>query len=389
MEIRKTLLKIVPWNRAGAASPDEDPAPRAPERRNRLAEALVAAVRENARLDARARRRRFILRSALLLSAIALVVVIGSGTDNKFPIVRSVYAAQAIPNISSGVVGHVAFIPLEGAIDGDLFGPPVFPNTVRYVAEALALAQEASSASGKALAAVIFYVNSPGGGAGASAQAYRIVREFRNAHPDVPIIMYVSRGAYSGGYYIALGGNRIVADEEAGVGSIGVIMRWKNFSGIARMLGIYEDRIVSGPRKAKGSELEALDPADRAEFQRSIDQTFSRFLGAVEESRKIPMPDLIHEISKNDGISSGATFSANDALAKKLIDGIVPVERLIPSVVEELAATGRFTQLEIIRYDRELSALERVKQGAKSTLAGALGSIMDPEGTERPILYLK
>lgn len=296
---------------------------------------------------------------------------LGSGVSPpKIPIDPSLY--KRVPLVAGGGASkaHVAIIPVTGTIDGDVLGPPEFSNTTRYIAEALLLAKKE-----KNLVAVIFYVNSTGGDAAASAQGYRLIKQFREQEKNVNVIAYVSRGAYSGGYYLALGAGKIIVDPAATVGNIGVVMHLFNTYEVGHAFGVKEITIKSGPNKDAGSQWKEDNEGDRAMMQRSVDRSFHSFLEAVSESRKIPISTLEGEAKKQSGITSGAWFTADDARRRGLADEVMSIDELLVSIAKGLGETKQYSAVEFVRYDKRLSLVkEWQKDGAKA--AQAIGAAL-------------
>ncbi len=268
-----------------------------------------------------------------------------------------------LPLSGTSGVGHVAIIPIIGSIDGDLLAPPGFENTTLYLKDALELVE-----GKKDVAGVILYITSSGGSAVASAQSYRVIKEFK-AKTKIPVYSYVPDHAYSGGYYIALGGDKIIMDPEASVGNIGVIMRLFNTSKLGNLLGVGEEEISTGPRKNSGSQWKPMSPGDRAMFQREVDQAFNRFAGVVSESRKIPLDVLMRESKEDMGRTSGAWFNSEDAVALSLVDKAQTIHELYADIAKEADAKKHgWKRIEFVRYDKKMKLLERWKEGSKQTL---------------------
>ena len=279
---------------------------------------------------------------------------------------------QTLPLEGKKDTAHVAFIPIEGTIDGDELGRPGFDNTTLYIQTALTVAQAQDN-----LSAVIFYINSNGGGAVASAQGHRLIKEFREL-TKVPVYAYVSSHAYSGGYYLALGADKIIADPVATVGSVGVIIKYFNTASIGEVFGIGEIEIVTGAQKACLSQWKKLTPSCKAMFQRSVDVTFESFLKAMSESRNIPFDTLLAE-SKSETASrtNGAIFGAKDAVSRNMIDDMMTKNELYKLVSREIAKKNpNFKKVEFVQYDKKLGLLEEWKgKGAKT--AESLMSLID------------
>ena len=121
--------------------------------------------------------------------------------------------------------------------------------------------------------------------------------------------------AASGGYYVALGADTIVAHPTTVTGSIGVIMVTVNAEGLMQKLGIAAGAVKSGALKDMGSPFRGLTGEERQIFQSVIDGLQDQFLARLVESRKLPM-ETAKRLADGRGhrnrrsISSSSTGSA-------------------------------------------------------------------------------
>ena len=162
--------------------------------------------------------------------------------------------------------------------------------------------------------ALVLRINSPGGTVTASDIIFRELEEFRKA-TGVPIIASMMDVAASGGYYIALAADTIVAHPTTVTGSIGVIMISVNAEGLMQKVGLAANTIKSAEHKDMGSPFRALTPEERAIFQSVIDGLQRQFLAKVVERRK-----LSHDVART--LADGRVYTADQALAHGLVDRI-------------------------------------------------------------------
>ncbi len=161
---------------------------------------------------------------------------------------------------------------------------------------------------------LIVRINSPGGTVTASDIMFRELQIFKAAK-KVPVVAVMMDVAASGGYYVALGADTIVAHPTTVTGSIGVIMLTVGAEGLMQKLGITADAIKSGARKDMGSPFRAMTGEERQIFQSVIDGLQGQFLARVVESRKLPMDTARR-------LADGRVYTAQQALDLKLIDRI-------------------------------------------------------------------
>ena len=162
--------------------------------------------------------------------------------------------------------------------------------------------------------ALVVRINSPGGTVTASDIIFRELQDFRKA-TGVPIVASMMDVAASGGYYIALAADTIVAHPTTVTGSIGVIMISLNAEGLMQKVGLAANTIKSGERKDMGSPFRPVTAEERAIFQSVIDDLQRQFVAKVVERRKIPAWTAAT-------LADGRIYTADQALAHRLVDRI-------------------------------------------------------------------
>jgi protease IV len=202
------------------------------------------------------------------------------------------------------------FLSEEGQTQTLVIGapPPRVPLLVRFREE---LKKAADDSDVKAL---IVRINSPGGTVTASDIMFKELQLFKRT-AKVPVVAVMMDVAASGGYYVALAADTIIAHPTTVTGSIGVIMLTVNAEGLMQKLGISAAAIKSGERKDMGSPFRALTGEERQIFQSVIDGLQGQFLAKVVESRKIPT-----DTAKQ--LADGRVYTAQQALDAKLVDRI-------------------------------------------------------------------
>jgi protease IV len=162
--------------------------------------------------------------------------------------------------------------------------------------------------------ALVLRINTPGGTVTASDIVYREITLFRE-QTKVPIVAVLMDVAASGGYYIALAADRIVAHPTTVTGSIGTIMVTANVEGLLGKIGVATNTIKSAEHKDMGSPFRTLTPEERAIFQSVIDELQRQFVAKVVERRRLP-----EDVAR--GLADGRIFTAPQALERRLIDAI-------------------------------------------------------------------
>ena len=153
----------------------------------------------------------------------------------------------------------------------------------------------------KRIKAIILRINSPGGGVGPSQEIYREVRKTIKAKK---VIASMGSLAASGGYYIASGANKIVANPGTITGSIGVIMEFIRLEELLKRIGVSMEIIKSGEFKDIGSPHREMSERDRVLLKALITDVQRQFVESVALGRNLSV-DKVKEIA--DGrIISGA-----------------------------------------------------------------------------------
>ena len=159
--------------------------------------------------------------------------------------------------------------------------------------------------------AIVLRVDSPGGGVAASQEVYEEVRRVREW--GKPIVCSMGSVAASGGYYIAVGCNKIVANPGTTTGSIGVIAEIPRVDRLLKRLGIEIAVIKSGRYKDIGSPYREMKPDERRLLKEWIDDAYDQFLHTVSKERGIPADSL-------RPVADGRVFTGRQAMKLGLVD---------------------------------------------------------------------
>lgn len=206
---------------------------------------------------------------------------------------------------------YVACITIKGTItledDARWFATPDSP------AAALQTIEEAIK--DPAVKAIFLKIDSPGGGITASDIIYEALQRFKKSSPERRIVALLGDTAASGGYYIALPADLIIAHPTTITGSIGVIMQSYNFQQLAKMIGIDPVVIKSGDNKDLLSPFREMTPQQRELLQGIIDTLQNRFVALTAENRRLSEETV-------RPLADGRIYLADQALAHGLIDAI-------------------------------------------------------------------
>ena len=226
-----------------------------------------------------------------------------AGTDGRL-LERQVLADKA-------ATAKVALIDLEGLIAHTSAGVGLIAgsgNSVDDLVARLELAEKDPEVK-----AVILRINSPGGTVAASDTMYQEILGFRS-RSGKPVVASMAEVAASGGYYVALAADRIIAQPSSITGSIGVLVQTMNFSRGMEMIGIEARSVTSGSNKAIASPFEPPNE----EHYRILQSTVNDFYRGFRERVATRRPALDH--TRLDTLADGRIFTGTQALEAGLVD---------------------------------------------------------------------
>ena len=193
----------------------------------------------------------------------------------------------------------------------------------------------------KNVVAIILDMDSPGGEIVATDEIHHALLDCRASGKKVVTCMH-SLGA-SGGYYLAAGGDWIVANRMTMTGSVGVIMSSYNLRGLADKVGVKPVVIKSGEMKDMMSPLRDLSEAEQTYLQKHIDESFGEFAKVVAAGR----PAYADESAvRKAEFADGRIVSGAHALELGLIDELGGMEEALAKARE----LGNVEKPSVVRY---------------------------------------
>jgi signal peptide peptidase sppA, 67K type len=183
--------------------------------------------------------------------------------------------------------------------------------------------------------AVVIRVNSGGGSAFASEQMWHQIMELKKVKPVV-----VSMGGYaaSGGYYMSVPANWIVAEPTTITGSIGIFGMFPDFSGLAsEKLGIKFDEVKTNKNGTFLSPMRPLTPDEMRMLQVYIDRGYNTFKDRVAQGRKLTMQQV-------ETIAQGHVYTGEDALKIKLVDELGGLDKAVLKAVQLAKIKDYYTE---------------------------------------------
>lgn len=220
--------------------------------------------------------------------------------------------------------------------------------------------------SDKKIKAVILRVNSPGGSAFASDLIWKKIEELKK---EKPVIATMGDVAASGGYYIAMGANKIIAQEGTITGSIGVVGGKPNLAGLYEKLGINKETISRGDYADIYSETSEFSSRERETVERMMKRTYDEFVGKAAEGRRMPKERLYE-------VAEGRIWSGSRAKNVGLVDEIGGMNKAIAEVKKALGMK-QDEKVALVAYPKEMGLIDFL-QKAMGTSTSARASLPVP-----------
>ncbi|HEY6259974.1 MAG TPA: signal peptide peptidase SppA [Nitrospiraceae bacterium] len=169
--------------------------------------------------------------------------------------------------------------------------------------------------------AIVLRIDSPGGGVVPSQEIHDAVRRVRDKN-NKAVIASMGSVAASGGYYIAVATDRIMANSGTLTGSIGVIMEMANVEGLLKKVGVEGIVIKSGRFKDVGSPLRKMSDEEHELLQFVMDDVHKQFIEAVAAGRGL-------DVAVVQALADGRIFTGRQAKDSKLVDELGDLEAAI------------------------------------------------------------
>ena len=194
--------------------------------------------------------------------------------------------------------------------------------------------------------AVVLRVNSPGGSANASDE---ILYELQQLKQKKPLIISFGDYAASGGYYISMAGDRIFAQNNTITGSIGVFGVIPDAKNLANRNGIYSDVVSTNANSNMISPFSGLSSGTLAIAQRSVVNTYNRFVHFVSKNRNKTAEEV-------DAVGSGRVWSGKRAKEIGLVDEIGSLN----DAVKYAANKANIAEYEAVSYPEKVDKFEQI-----------------------------
>jgi protease-4 len=251
---------------------------------------------------------------------------------NKGPRIAVIYATGTINGGKSG------YDPVNGAVMGS-------DTLVEYIRQAR---------HDNSVRAIVLRVDSPGGSTVASDVIWRELMNARSERPDRPLIVSMSDLAASGGYYIAMPGQVIVAQPSTLTGSIGIFGGKFVTGGVYEKLGARIESTSIGRHAEINSPARPYNAEEGKKLDEQLQSFYDQFVERVAESRH-STPEKI------DAIAQGRVWTGRQAKQNGLVDELGGLDRAV-AVAKQRAKIAADGDVELVFYPPRKSFYELLSE---------------------------
>jgi len=194
-------------------------------------------------------------------------------------------------------------------------------------------------ANDSAIKGVVVRIESPGGEVTASDEIWR---EMNLLSKKKPVVISMSDVAASGGYYMAMTGDPIVAYPQTETGSIGVVFGKPNLHGLYDKLGLSKDSVERGRHADIDSDYTPLSPEEREVLRAGIDESYRDFLDKVATARR-------RKVEEIEPVAQGRVWLGSQARDRGLVDELGGLDTAI-GLVKKKAGIPAGENVSVLLY---------------------------------------
>lgn len=250
--------------------------------------------------------------------------------DDTFETITNSRYAK-VSNESAGIEdldsdGKIAVIYASGIIIPEIAAGGGFLNNQQFITAPWFKEQLEEATEDDDVKALVVRINSPGGSGSTSDAIWKMIQETRE---KMPVIVSMGPVAASGGYYIAMAADTIVAEPTTITGSIGVFSTKFNTKQLFNdELGITFDEVKSHEHADWLSTTRGFTPSEQKAFQAFSDSFYDAFITKVAQSRGLTKPQ-VHDVAQ------GRVWIAADAQQQKLVDVLGGLDKALRIAAEK------------------------------------------------------
>jgi len=247
---------------------------------------------------------------------------------NRGPRIAVIYATGTIASGRSG------FDPVNGPVAGS-------DTLIEYIRQA----RHDSS-----VRAIVLRVDSPGGSASASDAVWRELVIAKTERADRPLVASMSDLAASGGYYIAMPAQVIVAQPSTLTGSIGIFGGKVVTGGVYEKVGARIDATSIGKNAEMNSQARRFNPEELKKLQEQLQAFYDQFVEKVADARR-STPEKI------DALAQGRVWTGRQARQNGLVDELGGLDRAV-AIAKQRAKISPDSDVELVVYPPRKSFYE-------------------------------
>jgi protease-4 len=248
---------------------------------------------------------------------------------------------------ASGVIasGKSGYDPTNGAV----VGSDTFVEQLRRLRE------------DDTIKAIVLRVDSPGGSSVASDVMWRELMITRDEKPSRPLVTSMSDLAASGGYYIAVPGQVIVAEPGTLTGSIGIFAGKVVIGGTLDKVGVTTETVKSGKNSDIYSPFARFSPEQRMKVGAYMQDFYKNFVAKVAEGRHTTPASI-------DAVAQGRVWTGAQAKERGLVDALGGLDTAV-SMAKQRAHIPADEEVELVVYTQRRSIYEALTQLGRSSSA--------------------
>jgi protease IV len=264
----------------------------------------------------------------------------------------------------------IAVVTVAGPIVSGRGGPRPVPLVANSSGGDTIAAGLREAAADDAVAAIVLRVDSPGGSVTGSETIWREVARVRKG--GKPVVASMGAVAASGGYYVSMGADKIVANPGTITGSIGVVTGKLVARDLKERLGVGSDGVRTNANADAWSVNEPFTPEQHARVEAEADLFYDDFVKRVAEGRNLSVEEV-------DAAARGRVWTGADALERGLVDELGGLRAAITRA-KVLAGLHPESDVRIVSYPGS-SLLEFLRpkpssQPAAASLPEGVGAVL-------------
>ena len=211
---------------------------------------------------------------------------------------------------------HTALVELRGVIE----------PTGRASADKIISGLQEAFKDGKTQG-VILRINSPGGSPVQAGQINDEMHRLKKLYPNIPLYAVVEDICASGGYYVAVGADKIFVDKASLIGSVGVLMESFGFTGAMEKLGVERRLLAAGENKGFLDPFSPLNEAQKEYAKQMLGQIHQQFIKIVREGRG-------QRLKETPEMFSGLVWTGEKSLQLGLADNYGSMEYVAREIIK-------------------------------------------------------